>query len=60
MTTYSETQLRDALREALEDADLTWEKFLELGERDELGDISADLVFAYKNIVPHLDRPVPA
>lgn len=60
MTTYSESAVREALDSLLDEHDLTWDEFLALGEADELMDLSSDLDFAYRALVPSLGEPTTA
>ncbi len=59
MTHYNEEEMLAAIDELLAAHDLTWERFLALGDSDELTD--PDLDFAFRYLVPHLEeRPVSA
>ncbi len=57
MTTYSADAVRTDIEALVRAAGLTWDDFLRLGESDELLDISEDLDFAYRALVPLLNSP---
>lgn len=54
MPTYTESEVRESVVELIKKHGLTWEEFLELGEDDSLLEVSPDLDFAYRAIVPTL------
>lgn len=60
MPVYTEADFRSALEEALTRHGLTWDEFIAAGEADELVEISDDLDFAFRAIVPTLQHPTPA
>jgi hypothetical protein len=59
MPTYSEEAVRRALDALVHAHGLDWETFVALGEADELLDISSDLDFAFRALVPSLREPTP-
>lgn len=60
MPTYSEEAVRMALDALVRAHGLDWDTFMALGEADELLDISPDLDFAFRALVPSLREPTPA
>lgn len=54
MPTYSAAEVRSEILRLVSEAGLSWEQFLAMGADDELCEVSADLDFAYRALVPSL------
>lgn len=57
MPTFTEAEVRADIERLVAEAGLSWQEFLDLGAENELCEISDDLDFAYRAILPSLSAP---